>query len=402
MYKEDVFEISSVQLRSGGITIEWTDTGDKYNLFREDELIYSGQDNQFMEDELIPGEVCIYTLERIKNDIKDSERLKLQVTTGPKARNPDNILQEMSMAAIVSSSYIELIWEEIEDVKSYDIFRNGEKVEQVEGPRFMDRNVEKDQAVTYWIKAKRPLKDSEESFKKEKSAIAKVIGAVTSDNSPKETAMEEFWFIKMIGSPGELLKQKPDDVADDSGCGWSLRYTTFLGEKWLENPNVVSLHRYFTGDGRGFDPESSAYRTRADITLNFSNTEPDVELKGSVGKTKSYNVNKEFKEEDTASKDGIVLENIRKDNDNILFTISHSVGNPLVTSPDVNYEVHAVFNRNGYFDIDGKHDQSPNHEVYIKNAEKNEWEMIHQAENKGLEWMAAPLANQHWRSSNFQ
>ncbi|UTR08625.1 DUF3238 domain-containing protein [Evansella sp. LMS18] len=397
-------KINSVELRSGGITFTWEGEGSIYRIFRDDDLIFKDRGNKLEDNDLIPGEVCIYTLEGLEHedDEEPAEKLMLQVTTGPKTRNPDNILQEMSMAAAVSATQTELFWEEIEGAGTYDVYKNGEKVTVTDTPRFKDEDTDPGEYAIYWIMAERPLEDSEESLKRQKSLIARAFGAVNPDLSQEEPAMEKFRIMKKIGPTGNLLKQDTEDITDDTGKRWELRYTTFLGEKLLENPNVLSAERYFEGDGRGFDAGSEHYRTRADISINFSEAVPDVKLEGKTGTSRSFDQDKELREEEAASNEGIVLKNIRKDGENLLFTLDHSVGNPLVASPEVKYEVHVVFNRNGYFDIAGKHDQSPNHEVYLKGGNSEDWEAIHQAENKGLAWMAPPIANQHWRSSNFE
>ncbi|HZG73526.1 MAG TPA: hypothetical protein VEY51_18465, partial [Chondromyces sp.] len=63
--------------------------------------------------------------------------------------------------------------------------------------------------------------------------------------------------------------------------------------------------------------------------------------------------------------------------------------------------VYGEFYQNGVIDITGLHDQSPYHEVYVKNENASSWQPIHQAKNKGLEWLAPPMANQLWRFSTF-
>ncbi|CRI74812.1 Uncharacterised protein [Chlamydia trachomatis] len=60
-----------------------------------------------------------------------------------------------------------------------------------------------------------------------------------------------------------------------------------------------------------------------------------------------------------------------------------------------------TFYRNGEINIAGYHDQAPNHEVYLKETDDQNWEPLHLAENKGLEMMAHPTANHLWRYSTF-
>src|SRR5690606_18098727 len=99
---------------------------------------------------------------------------------------------------IVSQSKIALAWGKLEGVENYEIYRNGELMDSVRKSQYTDRTAEADEEYTYWIKAKRPLQQSETDFSEEKSLAAHLFGLLNVKSSQEEAAMEEFWLVKKI------------------------------------------------------------------------------------------------------------------------------------------------------------------------------------------------------------
>ena len=89
-----------------------------------------------------------------------------------------------------------------------------------------------------------------------------------------------------------------------------------------------------------------------------------------IGRTIAYDRAGRVREDGVASSDGIVLEKSEHQRGEVGFLLTHAVGNPLVSAPTVDYEVRAVFRRDGTFDMTGFHDQAPHHEIYITSAGK--------------------------------
>ncbi|MBL4953332.1 DUF3238 domain-containing protein [Neobacillus sp. YIM B02564] len=191
------------------------------------------------------------------------------------------------------------------------------------------------------------------------------------------------------------------ETAAASTKQWTLRYTTFLADYWVENPNLFSKYRWFTGDDRGYNATASSYRTRADVNICFCSAGNSVGLNRSVGTTHGYDKNKKFLKSGTASSSGIDIENLNLGKSKITFKLTYAVGNPLVTSLDIDYYVNAEFYSNGNYKLSGEHDQAPHHEVYLKGSNSSSYQKMHQAATKGLEWLAPPMPNKSWAKSNF-
>lgn len=378
------------------ITLEWEAQADSYRVYRDSELIYEGFEPSFADNELTPGTLYSYSIESLAQG-EVQKRMRIQTTTSVNHKEKDNVLEDLLITTIVAEGQISFEWEPIEGVTEYTIHRNGMQLEKVTSCTFTDRGIQDDQFYTYTIKARRPLQRSEQVKWELKSLIANAVGAIKKDSSTRMAADEEFSITKRIGPIRVLLK--PDRPHSISNGNWQLRYTTFLKEEWLKNPNAASGDQYFKGDHRSFEPDSSQYRTRGEVFIDTDSQ--SALLSKSTGITEAFSGNQEPVESAQATDDGIQLEKVLADDDRIKFILKHSVSNPLVVSPAIDYVVCGVFYRDNEFDLIGNHDQAPEHEIYLKEPGKDNWQVIHQAHSKGLEMMADPMANHNWRYSSF-
>ncbi|MEH7444513.1 DUF3238 domain-containing protein [Bacillus sp. JJ1122] len=381
------------------ITIAWPESHGRYRVYRDHKLIYNGPATKLMDRNLIPGTLYTYSIEKMDGNDHVEEILKIQTRTEVDYKERENALQDLIMTSVVANNQVSLEWEPIEGVSEYTIFKNGVKMKTIDCCSYIDDDLESDEEIIYTIKAKRPLQRSDQIKWEIKSVVAHAVGAIKKDSSTEMAAKEEFSITKKIGPLNQLLKPVGAISEGNKERLWQLRYTTFLNEEWLQNPNPASADHYFKGDNRSFDPESSKFRTRADVFIDSEN--PSALLSKEVGKTEAFNKKEEFIEEADASDEGIKLKKVFSDDDKIMFQLHHSISNPLVMSPAIDYIVCGTFYKDGQFDLVGLHDQAPHHEIYLKAAGTEDWQPIHQAESKGLEMMASTLANQYWRYSTF-
>ena len=384
------------------IYFEWTANGDTCVVKRDAEVIYEGTDHSLTDEGLEPGELYTYTIDRLDGSGKKMERIKMQTSTENHSEDIINHLQQIALTTIVSDSKIALAWGSIEGLREYEIYRDGELLETIKKDQYTDSCIEKDRKYTYWIRAKRPLEKSETDFSGEKSILAHLFGFFNLKSSQDKAAMEEFWVTKKLASIDQILSDTPKTDVSDLNRKWDFRYTTFLPDDYLQNPNPLSPNRYFGGDNRGFDAEAKDYRTQVNFSLELKDQESIVEFQKDVGVSIAYDWRKKFRKADAASSDGVQVEKVKEDDRNVNISLTHSVGNPLTASPNIDYDVSATFYRNGQYDIVGLQDQAPNHEVYLKNDKMDDWLQIHEAESKGLAWMSRTIASQYWRISNFE
>lgn len=401
MNEPAVFEIKSVMHRPDLIYFTWNDLGGQYNVYKDGVHLYEGTVPEFSDGDFKHAKLYNYSIERVVGgDVVDV--IALQTSAFAEEKNKENPLQSLVMTTIVAKTQIALAWEEMKDVQEYDVFRNGVFLQTVGINRYIDRSFSKDESYTYTIHSKRPLLQSEERLNVSKSVASTIFDMLNPASSSEEAAIEGFTVTKLIAEPKRLLTPVGEREDLPNVDRWSFRYTTFLADEWVKNPNLLSFNRYFKGDGRGFDPSGESYRTRVDIELAYDLERSPLFFTKSIGSSIGYSHSKRFREKATASSDGISMQRKDHQEGESGFHLTHSVGNPLTTAPKIDYEVRAVLRRKGTFDLTGYHDAAPHHEVYLMRGSGNDWLPIQQAESKGLAWMSSVIAWEYWRISNFE
>ena len=394
------FEITSVIHEFGRIAFEWDDAGGTYHVYKDSEHIYEGTSTDFQDTDVIPRNSYKYTIERhVEGVIEDV--IVMQTSAFSIEKTPTSPLQSLVTTIIVAKSQIALSWEHIKDTEMYTIYRNGKELSRVESNRFIDRDFELDTPATYAIYCERPVAKSEETFNHTKSFMGKAIALLYAKTKEKKLTVEGFTMMKSIDAPSLLLTSITGAQPSSSILQWHFRYKTFLEEELVENPNVISPNRYFKGDNRSFDPESDAFRTCVDIQVDFNDSDASLTFTKKVGESISYGLDKKVRDKKTASDEKITMEPLSHGDGELAFQLEHAVGNPLTTAPDINYEVHAIFRKNGTYDLTGFHDQCPNHEIYMTKGKGTRWIPIHKSRSEGLEFMSGVTAYQHWRFLNI-
>ncbi|GAE44808.1 hypothetical protein [Mesobacillus boroniphilus] len=261
--------LENIEQGTKQIKLEWKGSNRHYRVFRGEELIYEGMEPMLVDQNLVPGTLYTYCIEALDNHGNAQDRMRIQTTTSVDFTEIDNILEDLLITIIVTHGQISFEWEPIEGVTEYTIFRNGIKLETVAYCAFTDKIIKDDDVYTYMIKARRPLQRSEQLKWELKSVVVNAVGVIKKDSSTERAAEEEYSITKRIGPLKELLKS-PMDSKRQNGH-WQLRYTTFLKEEWLKNPNAASGDHIFKGDHRTFDPEATEFRTRGDVFIDTDN-----------------------------------------------------------------------------------------------------------------------------------
>lgn len=394
----NTLDIALLEQSNRVIYFRWTATDEVCRVKRGDQIVYTGTQNFFKDTEVTEGTLYTYTLERLDHSGQWSDKIKIQTGTENRQLQRDNPLAMLVITTIVSAHRISLAWGKIDGISEFDIYQDGQWVQTVEKNQYTDRQVPNDQSVTYWIRGKRPVDTSTNPSNKKPFTLNKIFGALTPSSSKEKAAMEDFWMTKNVAALDSLLQEQNKPAAS---VIWHFRYNTFLPEGVLKNPNLLSPFHYFKGDDRQFDPESTQYRTHVNFTVSLRDNDPTLVWDKQVGPTIGYNWRKKFSKADVASSEKINLEKTAESQQHVSIALTHCVGNPLTTSPNIDYNLTANFYADGVYDLVGVHDQSPNHEVYLKLGTETHWTEIHQSESEGLAFMAGPTANKYWRLSNF-
>lgn len=397
MEKSTLFEVESVLHTHHTIQFTWRDLGGLYYVYRDNSLLYEGTVATFRDGQFKHAKLYHYAIERVVDGVV-VDVIRLQTSGYAQERNVENPLQFLVMTTIIAQSQIALSWEKIKDITSYEVYRNGVFLAEVKGNQYCDRAVELDKPYIYRIQSKRLIEQSEEKYSKGKSMVATVIEKF--HGAHREPAIEAFTVVKQIGPLNDLLRPTIQRIKKPKINQWQFRYMTFLRDETVKNPNPLSRNRVFQGDHRDFQVESERFRTRVDLSLNYEEQQSPMICTKRIGKTIVQDHAGNIRKVARADYEGIQFKRMDHQIGESGFLLTHDVGNPLVPAPKINYEVRAVFRRDGLFDCTGFHNQAPHHEVYIAN-EAQEWMPIHLAESNGLIWMADLMGWHYWRHVNF-
>lgn len=394
-----LFEIKEVKHEQELLSFLWNDVGGFYNVYKDGQHLYEGTVPEFQDDQFIRGKFHEYMIERVvRNEVIDV--IVMQTSAFHNEKNSDHPLQSLVLTTIVAKTQIALSWEHIHGIHEYEIYRDGKLKGRVKTNRFIDRDIKNDSTYVYTIRCTRTIRDSKEKLNVTKTLLSSMfdrLNPVRQQSSGRET----FTNIKWIGRLDHLLLPMNERLSRKKIERWKFRYTTFLADQWVKNPNPLSLNHFFKGDHRSFDPNGETFRTRVDVELAYDLARDPLVFSKKIGPSMAYSRRKIFRKQATASLEGIQLKRIDRQRGESGFLLTHAVGNPLTTAPDMDYKVNATFHRNGMFDLYGRFDPAPHHELYIARGEE-EWQPVMQVRSRGIAFLSNVIACHYWRCSNFE
>ena len=327
------FEIKTVVHQADVISFTWNDVGGTYHVYKDEEHVYEGTVPEFSDGDFKHAKLYTYAIERVENgEVVDV--IALQTSAFAEQKNKDNPLQSLVMTTIVAKTQIALSWEEMSDVEDYDVFRNGLYITTVKNNCYMDRDFSLDETYRYAIRSQASACQIRRIFNVSKSIISTIFGLLNPVSSKEQAAVEVFEMTKWIAKPQELLVPVQDRIRRPNVDRWKFRYTTFLADRWVKNPNILAWNHYFKGDGRGFDVHGDGFRTRVDIGLAYDQIGAPLTFTKAVGPSIAYSRLKRFREQATASHEGISLKRLDHKQEESGFYVTHAVGNPFDACPE--------------------------------------------------------------------
>jgi hypothetical protein len=190
--------------------------------------------------------------------------------------------------------------------------------------------------------------------------------------------------------PTSILDQQAASASGQAAKTY-LRYQTFIPDYYLGAPDGActpdSKKYLFAGDGRNFDPNSSAFRTRFQVTVDWS-TNGAISYSRTVGTTKRYQIANNglpilsSETSATASNEGMTLTARSTSSTLTHYLLNHSVTNPMcntiVTNP-IWYDADVWIARSGAYTVTVNYNRVPNHELYLKDSDESNWTTLLQA-----------------------
>lgn len=389
------FEVQQMDHSLEDIVFNWNDTGDFYRVYKNEQQVYEGTAPTFTDGELDTSHPFQYTIERIEEG-KVEDVIVIQTSALTEVEEGEHPLQRLVITTIAASSQIALSWERIQNVEKFDIYRNGQYIDTVTDNRYIDRQASLSETVVYSVSATRPIIDSNQEMNVAKSIVSKVYEVIAPPSEDNKASEEIYTFSIRVKRRDELLKPVAERKKAKEVERWKFRYTTFLKDDMLKNPNLLSPIPYFTGDDRDFNPEGKSFRTRVDIHGEFVGGDSTMKFEKATGPSIGLNYMKRYKRHGHASVEGIEIERLEGKPTEVHFAINHDVGNPLTTSPPIHYEMKAHLDQEGNLDLVGYHNDAPHHEIYLS-LDDEDWCTIHKAESEGLVYLSGVLADNYWR-----
>lgn len=189
--------------------------------------------------------------------------------------------------------------------------------------------------------------------------------------------------------------------ASSSAAKTYLRYQTFIPKPYVDAPEFActlndSKKYLFAGDNRGFNPDSNAFKTRFQVTVDWLN-KGNLAVSRTVGTTRRYqsdgngNPILSTLETKTASANGMVLTNLQNSSTLVHYKLDHSVMNPMcstLAADSIRYETDVWIARSGAYTITNKFRLAPNHELYLKDSDQPDWTTLMQESTYSMDCLA--------------
>lgn len=292
--------------------------------------------------------------------------------------NTDDLFWNRKATVLIQQKHaVRLLWGEIPEISHYTVFQDGHRLGKTMTPEWRG-TIDPEQFTRFEIRVLRPVSRKSMPFARMIETISRITNLVKQEPD-RERENEQFVL---------YFSLYPMSFSHTKVSSYRLRVLTFIAPPVLVNPNPFSPHRYFEGDARQYSPFSKEYRTLTEVLTIDS--ESSHQLSKQANPTRSFDARHQLYREDVASTQQVYL----SDQSSTRYTLHHSVGNPLVASPNIDYEI-KVAHRSNLWRIAGTHLQSPHHEVYLDEGDDC-FETIHQAHDLGLSFLGDPLPSCHW------
>ncbi|AXF56754.1 DUF3238 domain-containing protein [Salicibibacter kimchii] len=397
-YANDKVNVN-VQPDTESIELDWEDEGHSYTIMNEHEgeEIWSGDQPQYTIDDLESDQIYQFILEIYNDEDELIDTAQINTSTLKNQQEMETFDEEMlsgdqeisysmaesNLSTVASSDQVELQWENIPtDNNEYDILRDEEVIETVEGNEFVDDTVSGDEMHRYTVKGQKKVPEER----------VEEIEAEIEENEEIQLSEEEKE--QALYEPKEasvVINASEGDHNSPSASTWLLRYTTFIPMEYAENPScfITCTYEYFGGDDRGFG-EAGSFRTRSDVVLNEDLEElyhfPDTGI--------TYGYDEDYNEIDQAQADAEEDHDITTyDQGDFSHRMDLGSANPLLSyAPDIDaYYVSNIID-GLYAQFQGSHDQAPSHEFYFDDRYGNSV-TIHTAEHQGFHHLIPGFPN---------
>ncbi|MCM3005749.1 hypothetical protein [Priestia koreensis] len=403
-----------VQSTPSSITLDWNDLGVNYQLYDNNQKLWEGNDSEYIHTNLPDNDQHSYYLRAFNQDGDTVDELSIRTFT-KKAKNTkvktitslpsdEEKLSNITVASSVNDQELTIEWDQNipDDDGDIEIFKNGVNIGTTTKNTFIDKDIEQDTDYLYEFVGKKRI--SEEK-------IQDILNDYKKRNVTITPAEEDDLFYNTFNLTRNVSTkiEHPTIATAAVVTDFTLRYTTFIPMKYASNPwplwPLIPYNgpTYFNGNDRGFDKNSTRFKTRMDVKISFPNNIGTASLTSTnkhVEKSILYDQNYKIISERNASSAGMNIRDVTSGTGKVSFNAYHDIGLPYFDSitPDITYAFNATIYPNGGYIITGSHDKAPSHEIYLTNN-SNIIRVVHQREHVGFLYLAPPYPNYTINSS---
>lgn len=376
------------------LTLQINQEGDYYEVYKNGERIYKGENNNFTDSNNEDGQnykVGIFKNDKLEDVVvvktnKDESKSIENQSMMMVQEDTDILKQQVHngyLEAVATPDKVSLEWSELIDNDGiYEIYRDEKKIAETKELEFTDTKVKGDQRYRYEVVAKAEV-DSKTKEKIDKELKEKKIKVTKEQKEALYNA--DGIFTKIVDTPtrdDNSLKTKPsffeeeasESLAKDTEVSmsatfprseeYSFSYMTFIPQKSIidfYNPSY-----YLKGDNRSYDPYSSKYRTKSEVNVGFwmpyMTHYPDT---GVSHRCYTSACTSPYKDTAQIGTEGIKISKDIVSTTKMRWRMNHDVGIPFGAAyPNITYYYDAVLTKSS-LSVTGSHDKAPAHEFYM-------------------------------------
>jgi hypothetical protein len=357
----------------------------------------------------------LYTLREDQNDIDQEITMVTQVPTNEtSSEERDKLFYSSYLHIHVNKHRIILTVHGYvpHDNPILEVYRNDEFLGTMAALSFIDREIKPGEVYHYSVRGS--INITQPEMEQRKRTLTKRMAALDNETFANETFVNE-----TIDGLADLQRdhyqlersdvytiesiqlfdyRKVNIQASNANGPYYLRYMTFIPYKYVSNPFYVTIYnhepiktKYFNGNNRGFQAtipieNEYDYKTWAEVKVDFAKKKVGSNVH--VGRTVGYDKNHKRIWSETADYD--CMELIGKDLSKLnryTWFFYHSCAIPYPTKliggflPDIDYRYYAKVWKSGSWEVQGIHDQTPSHEMYIaregNKGKVSGWKPVH-------------------------
>lgn len=370
---------------SNGDKISWNGDGAQYRVSEAGVVKYQGAQSSFEVTDLKPGEVRGVTVDSLDSTGKlIGESLLFIHGAMPSGNKAGDVDTEINTA--VNDDSIQLFWNALPGVTTYQISRDGAVIGQTTNPTYIDPVSTPIGTHTYTIDA---VSSNGQTYH-----MSTTLNITSPTNTPSNTSTGSTTTSNIAVSPNYVPINETYDI----------QYSAFIPVNRYNFTWTGGITSW-AGDNRSFMMNPTRYRLRTDITGTFGS---GWSYNAQRGETIGYNSSGGIANTGYATINPVNMNNgiVRmwtNSTNQIVVELGEQASNPLVSiAGQIQADFIMDLQTNGNWSANGWNTAAPDHEIYVTDPYPQTTVMRYTS-NLNIAWDLAPVAEEmqlfNWSNS---